>query len=247
MRVEHKRGFICKQNLSSANNLERVTAVTLKTTEDSVSFSGKKVKMAKGFKKNAQLFMSALLLSVANHSPAQVKAHVPEIVKVVAQDTSKWWNKFNPDERKLVEELENVVAKRWVENGKKAYLKDTSSIYQELDVKGTKKDLVNNLLKEYEKADSSKIYFINLKHLSPRKQELKRRALTEAINYTFDTGKVLRYSDENIQILAEKIGAEKKELPFVKLFLKPHLDLGKGQPKYRFFQTELLGDFAKTQ
>ena len=209
---------------------------------DSVSFGGNS---KAGFRKTPLLILAAMF-SVATHAQdIGAKQHVLPMNKVI-QLLESWWSKFSLREQKIIQKVENEAARRYQQNGGKSIQKDSLEIIQILHINDKEKPLVKDLLAQYE-SDTTKGFSFNMANspkLSPRKQELKEKATNEVTNYFFDAGKILRYSDENMEKVAQKIGATEEEVSFVKLVLKPQLDIYKDtKDPYSFFNQELLGDF----
>jgi len=186
--------------------------------------------------------MAAALFSAASHAQTQVNPtneHMPVRISV---DNQNWWNKFSPDEQEIVERIENEAARVHQETGEWISEKDSSIVMKKLDIDKNYTKLVNSLIKGYENNYFNDFYAADSKQFSPRKQGLKQKALTEIFDYTFDTGKLLRYSDKNLDKLAAKIGAKEEEKPFLKYFLKQYLNINKNQATDTFYETEIVSD-----
>lgn len=233
-----------RQNYNSNENpLKKKDEIPSLNTinSDSISFSGKNKRATVN---NTKLVMAAALLSIATHVGAQVPKNNISPLKQIMKQSTEWFNKFSHKEQKIIQKVENEALRIYQEEGVKVSPKDSTKIIDNLHIKAKHKPLVKKLLEQYEKENIKGFYITASDTLSPRKQEIKEKALKEVIDYTFDTGRILRYNDENIKAIAEKIGVKEEEIPFLKVFLKPHIQINEpSKDPNSFYNTVILGDF----
>jgi len=244
MKILFNTATLYQQNTKKTNPASQNPCLKKTAVNDSfISFSSKEKKKDNSLKNSIKLIMTAALISASGHAKETKELPYSQSPAISTLEGTKWWNKFNKSEQKVIEKVENEVARAYEESGKRLSAKDTPKIIENLELNKKDSSLVKSLLETYEKNHYNDFYAAGAKHISPRKQELETKALVEIFTFAFETGKVLRYSEENLEKLMNKIQTKKSEKPFIKNFLEPYLNINKDQNSTDFYNNEITGDF----
>ena len=231
-----------KSNLKSE---QRNNLMSANRGDSFISFCKQESKKDNSLKRNLKLMAMLAMFSAATNAQGHSKLMRVETPTTISVENKQWWDKFSPEEQKVIVRVENEVAKTYGQTGQKMSEEDISELIENLDIDEEQTPLVEKLLRGYDKNNYNDFYSLDSQHMSPRAQKIKQKALVEVLSYSSRTGKIVKYSDRNIKIIAKKVGANEEELAIVKCFLKSYLDVDQTNPQEGSNQKEIVGDLSE--